>query len=238
MGRGIKLADVAFLGRVGAGGGAFIPPDLANMFLWLKPESLSLNNNDPLGVWPNSNGPAHVMTGTGGTLYQTNQQNGLPGIFFDGVDDNVVSVAPSVPATTEYSGFIVARHNSGLGNGTMIQVGNASGYVVMKLANNRSIVHRAVAQLDDAAATANAELWEFRKTAVPLTTLRVGGALQGLTNSGSAMNAPDNLITLGEFVGVGLRFNGHIFEVMLYDTNISDASMTLNRDYLQAKWAV
>lgn len=233
---GFTFKDQAFLASCKSR--QFVPPDLANLFLWLKPETLTLNNNDPVGVWPNSNGPAHVMTGTGGTLYQTNQQNGLPGIFFDGVDDSIVSVAPSVPATTEYTGFIVARHNSGLGNGTMLQIGNVNGYVVMKLANNRSIVHRGVAALDDAPATANAELWTFRKTAVPLTTLRVGGANQGLTNSGSAMNAPDNLITLGNFVGAGLWFNGHIFEVMCYDTNISDASRDMNEAYLQAKWSV
>jgi hypothetical protein len=228
--------DQAFLAS--AKSSAFVPPDLANLFLWLKPETLALNNNDPVGVWPNSNGPAHTMTGTGGTRFRTNQQNGLPGIEFDGVDDQIVSVSPSVPATTEYTFFIVARHNSGLGNGTMMQIGNADGYVVMKLANNRSIVHRGVAALDDAAATANAELWTGRKTAVPLTTLRVNAANQGLTNSGSAMNAPNNLITLGTFVGAGLFFNGFIFEIMAYDTNISDVSRDKNEDYLRTKWNV
>lgn len=233
---GFTFKDQAFLASCKSR--QFVPPDLANLFLWLKPETLTLNNNDPVGVWPNSNGPEHVMTATGGPLYQTNQQAGRPGIFFDGVDDAIVSVAPAVPATTEYTGFIVARHASGLGDGTMLQIGNVSGYVVMKLTSNRSIVHRAVAALDDAPATANAELWTFRKTAVPLTTLRVGGANQALTNDASGMNAPDNLITLGRFVGVGLFFSGHIFEVMCYDTNISDASRDLVETYLQNKWLV
>jgi hypothetical protein len=228
--------DQAFLAS--AKSSTFVPPQLGSLFLWLKPESLTLNDNDPLGVWPNSNGPAHTMTGVAGTKFRTNQQNGLPGIEFDGIDDAVTSVTPAVPATTEYTFFIVARHNSGLGNGTMLQIGNVNGYVVMKLANTRSIVHRGIASLDDGAATASTELWTGRKTAAPLTTLRVNAVNQALTNSGSAIVAPDNLITLGTFVGVGLFFSGFLFEILAYDTNIADADRDSVENYLRNKWNV
>lgn len=216
----------------------FEPPQLANLYLWARPDSLdALANGAPVVTWPDDSGSGNDLTGVNGPTWTTGELNGWGAVAFNGTNQSAVTVAPAVPATTEYTAFIVARHNSAAGTGTVLQVGNASGYALLKDAGNREIVHRAVAALTDAAITDNYEIWTARKTAVPLTTLRLNGTT-GLviSNSGSTMTAPDNLITLGWFVGTVFFLDGFIAEVLLYDTNLSDADRDAVEAYLTAKF--
>lgn len=60
------------------------PDSLANLTLWEKANSLSLNNNDPVNSWPASS-PATINFGDGvSPTFLTNQQNSLPGVQGNG----------------------------------------------------------------------------------------------------------------------------------------------------------
>lgn len=215
----------------------FEPPQLGSMYLWVRPESLEGQaDNTPLVTWPDESGSGNDLTGTGPTWRTTGGPNGFGRVSFDGINDFASTVAPAVPATTVYTAFVVFTNNNVGGTETALQVGNLSGYALLKDTGNREIVHRAVAALVDGAMPDAGELWVARKTAAPLTTLRVNGAGVAITNSGSAMNAPDNLITLGSFVGAGLFLQGDIMEVLLYDTALSDADRDTVENYLIRKY--
>lgn len=68
----------------------FSPADIAGLQLWLKADSLSLANNDPVASWTDASGNSnHATQGTSGAqpTFKTNILNGLPVVRFDGVND-------------------------------------------------------------------------------------------------------------------------------------------------------
>jgi putative Ig domain-containing protein len=215
----------------------FEPPQLGSMYLWVRPESLDGQaDNTPLVTWPDESGSGNDLTGTGPVWRTAGGPNGFGRVSFDGINDFASTVAPAVPATTVYTMFVVWTNNNIGGTETVVQVGNVSGYGLLKDAGNREVLHTAVAALTDAAMPDQVELWAARRTAAPLATLRVNGAGVVISNSTSAVNAPDNLITLGRFAGGGFFLNGDIIEVLLYDTDLSDADRDTVENYLITKY--
>lgn len=65
------------------------PNDVSGLLLWLKPESLYLNDNDPVSTWPDSSGNNNDATASGSLrpLYKTSILGGQPVVRFDGSDD-------------------------------------------------------------------------------------------------------------------------------------------------------
>jgi hypothetical protein len=239
MSRALKIADPAFLAR--AGSAAFTPPSSANLKLWLKPESLSaLSNNDPVGTWPDSSGnSADVTQTTVGLkpLYKTNQLNGVAGVAFDGIDDNLFnSNAPQ--ASTVYTMFMVLKFTSATGTEVPFRIGENAGYGMYKGTGNRTVLHRLVADCVDAAATTNAEYWSAVRTSAPLLSFFVNGASQSVTNSTSNATAPESATHVGRFGGAGLYFAGTLFEILCYNTNLGTTDRQTVEAYLAAKYAL
>lgn len=237
MGRGIRLSDVAFLGRVGNQG--FSPPSPGNLKLWLKPESLSaLANNDPVSVWPDSSGNGNDLGNAVGTepTYKTNLLNGVAGVQFDGINDKMSRAV--LTTSTIYSMFVVFKFDSAVGTYMLIRNGNAGGYGLLADTSNRAILHRVVATLSDGTITSNAELWSAVRTSAPLAKLWVNGSNVAITNDTSNVNAPDSTFFLGCFAPGFFHLPGRIFEVALYDTDLSDSNRQLWEAYLMAKYAL
>lgn len=71
---------------------AFSPTDLDLLKLWLKADSLSLSDGDPIASWTDSSGLGnHAMQATEAKkpTYKVNIVNGKPVVRLDGVDDCV-----------------------------------------------------------------------------------------------------------------------------------------------------
>lgn len=68
---------------------AIQPNDISGLLLWLKPEALYLNNDDPVSTWPDLSGNYNDATASGSLrpLYKTNIIGGQPVVRFDGSDD-------------------------------------------------------------------------------------------------------------------------------------------------------
>jgi hypothetical protein len=66
---------------------AFDPSDIAGLQVWLKADALALSDNDPVASWTDSSGNGRTLTSATGQTYQTNEQNSLPIVRFDGTDD-------------------------------------------------------------------------------------------------------------------------------------------------------
>lgn len=218
----------------------FVPPQLANLFLWLAPEALDeLNDNDPILVWPDASGNGNdANPGGGPILWRTNQLNGIGGVQFDGSNDAFTVGAG--PSGTVYTIFAVFKFNAAGGQNAIIQVGGVnSSYTLWKNADNRGIVilsPGATFQVD-AASTANAELWSAVKDAVPLTRFFVNGVNQAITNSGAALAALDNLITIGNVNGIAY-ISGFVFELLVYNIDLSDADRQTVETHLLTKYAL
>lgn len=95
------------------GSAAFAPTDIAGLQLWLKADSLSLSDTDPVGTWADSSGQgndATQATAAKKPIYKANIQNGKPVVRFDGVDD-VMAGALTISGTS-ISIFAVAARNT------------------------------------------------------------------------------------------------------------------------------
>ena len=69
---------------------AFSPLDISGLSLWLKAESLALNDGDPVAAWTDSSGngnDASQSTAGNKPLYKANIFGSKPAILFDAVDD-------------------------------------------------------------------------------------------------------------------------------------------------------
>lgn len=69
---------------------AWSPGDVDGLYAWYDADAISgLNNGDPVSTWTDESGNARNQTqvDTARPTYQTNIQNGLPGVRFDGSND-------------------------------------------------------------------------------------------------------------------------------------------------------
>ncbi len=227
--------------RSGSGGvsAVFVQPEihppLADLWAWYRFDTLmALANDDPVVSWPDSSGNARDMTMTG-PVFKTNTDGTNDSVYFDGSGD--FGSLADAPTETVYSVYIRGKFTAATGNGTFLQVGNLGGYVFTKNNGNRGVTHRAVADLTDGTATTNWETLSIIKTAVPLTKLYVDGALQVLSNDGSAVNAADAATSLGIFLGVPtFNLDGNIAEVLIYNVAHADATRDEAWAYLDAKY--
>jgi len=93
----------------------FAPSDISGLQLWLKADSLSLSDNDPVAAWTDSSGSGNNMAQSDSSMrpiYKTNILNGQPVVRFDGVDDYLV-LPSSVGISTL---FLVIKHSTGTGD--------------------------------------------------------------------------------------------------------------------------
>lgn len=239
MSRALKISDPAFLASVVAGA-AFVPPSLANLKLWLKPESLSaLSDGDPVGTWPDSSGNGNDVTAMGSLrpTYQTNELNGKAGVQFDGIDDFLFN-SNAAQTSTVYTMFMVIKFDAASGTEVPFRIGENAGYGLYKGTGNRTVLHRLVADCVDGAATTNAEYWSAVRTSAPLLSFFVNGGSQSVTNNTSNVNAPDPATYVGRFGGAGLYFAGKLFEIAAYNTNLGTTDRQLWEAYLATKYSL
>jgi len=69
----------------------FDPAKIGTLAGWYKADTLNLGNNAPVSSWADSNGSSNTpfATDTGTAVLQTNQQNGLPTVYFNGASSLV-----------------------------------------------------------------------------------------------------------------------------------------------------
>ena len=78
------------IGPLMASRASFIPTEISGLKFWVKADSLSLSDGDPVGTWADQSGNGNDATqSTAGfkPLYKTNIQHGKPIVRFDGSDD-------------------------------------------------------------------------------------------------------------------------------------------------------
>jgi hypothetical protein len=220
-------ADSAPAATVDQAGGAFSPDDIAGLEVWLDADAIGGADGDPVTTWANLGSGADATSSTGQTL-QTNEQNGLPGVLFDGTDD-FFSLALAADASRTF--FVVARQSSLVGRAVWGLTSSVNGGV----GTNGS-----GAYLWASPATGLGGL----STTASIVTARLNSAtsLDGYVDSGSATNLdPANQVTTETTFQIGARasssfWNGYVFEFLVYDSALSDTDLDDVRTYLTEKW--
>jgi len=101
--------------KTSGGGGGFSPTDIPGLKLWLKADSLSLSDGDPVGTWSDSSGNGNdgtQSTGSNKPTYKTAIQNGKPIIRFNSAFLNYLTFPDFLSAMTAGQVFIVVKANA------------------------------------------------------------------------------------------------------------------------------
>lgn len=226
---------IGVLMGAGNNAAAFSPTNLAGLKLWLKADSLVLSNNDPVSTWSDSSGNGNDVTGTGGQrpLYKTNIQNGLPSVRFDGVDDFL-------------NGGVIATY------GTLFVVSNFTGtspfddYHAMVATNSR-VGGTADAYMFGTQSSTNIYTdngTPFTATSIyinkvqtvdfaTLSTTKIFAGVDSTPASKTSLQLGQDPIQL-----VNRYWQGDVFEILVYDTALSDTNRNKVEDYLNSKWAL
>lgn len=226
-----------------------IQPDaIAGLQLWLKADSFSSRiDGSVVSGWPDSSGQGNdAIQGTTGTTanrpkYYSNQLNGMPGLQFDGTDDFFIYDGDFF-INSSYSVFIVIKiTNNQISN--YILGGSATGSVDINLhfgvesaLTNFQLAHYA----DDLLITGNVvdTNGEFYSgnfdTSSSARSIYKNGMLLG-ADTGTAL-----ISNAGSAIGRYLTFyfRGSVFEVIVYNNNISDSNRKGLECYLSKKYGI
>lgn len=218
-------------------GGAFSPSDLTGLKLWLKADSLALNDNDPVATWTDSSGLGNNATQvTAGfkPLFKTAILNGKPIVRCDAVDDGMSSAAV---ANRPYTIFLVASQPSQPGATTSRILAGGSGLntlIAIRRPNNCVFTGGDVRGLPFGA-NGVACVVALTVSAVQTTTLHHNGTDIADATPSSANFGTVNLGTGGTYAEAA---NADVAEVIVYDTALSTTDRQSVETYLRsaARW--
>lgn len=250
----------------GGGGTSFTPGMIGGLELWLDADDNStlyqdaggtiaaVSDGDPVGRWEDKSGNGnHATQGTGsrrGTK-KVGVQNSRDGVRFDGVDDvlEIVGGVSIYPATI----FVVMREEVAVENAGVVSLYPATGND-WNTFPSLLIVTGSITQIvglysprDPVGADFIVKLGTGATPAgvytgrITLTDMKMwhDGVLEG-THSRSAAIASSAGGYLGarRLVGAlsGPYLNGDIYEIILYNTALTDENRESVENYLKTKW--
>lgn len=222
--------------------GEFSPKQIAGLQLWLKADSLALNDGDPVGTWADQSGNGRDFTQATASLkptYKANILNGKPVVRFDGVDDLLTAAAAVMTVTSDWSLVAVLKPISAVADRAPVMNGSASGYGIGTstgaTAKKGWIAGGVSWQDSTTAADTNANVWVVsRVSGGGTTTLHVNGT--ALTVADAAATTP-TASRLGSHAA-GSEWNGDMAEVLMYTPKLTDANRDLLESYLGSKYGI
>jgi hypothetical protein len=213
-----------------------------DIVLWLKADSLSLSDGDPVSPWEDSGTEDNDATSAGGArpTYQAGEVNGKPVVRFDGTDDTLSGAINSVIGNVG-TYFIVLREASGEG----------SGYIFCWDDNNDAIDQgfgfggNSVEEFDGGSAieigtvsSVSFNTYVLRRNSTPDTSSFKNGVAGG-TRGGSSKTTTGATYRIAARGGAGGDFwAGDIAELIIFKTALSAGNRGTVEDYLRVKYAL
>jgi hypothetical protein len=240
-------------GREAAAG--FLPTDIAGLKLWLRADTLALSDTDPVATWNDESGLGnHATQATSGNrpVYLTNQQNGLPGVAFTAASTHYL-VANGVAAVQNGSDlpctvFVVAKNDLETGGSTIINWASSASTTQRMLIDFGS-VFRSIRRDNAGSQVIVGATTALGSAAARIATTSFSGTavsffLDAAANGGAAQNV--GTMTIDVFsIGAHFRsgsaqvpWDGTLYEVVIYDTELSGTNRGLVETYLDTKWAI
>jgi hypothetical protein len=235
--RSPRFVKTTFVVNVGgtlnfAGAGPSQTPDqIAGLKLWLKADSLSLSDGDPVSTWADSSGNGNDATqGTAGLrpLYKTNIVGGKPVVRFDGTDDYLALTGLNLTDFTAFVVYQTSGNNVLLGNaGTNFQIfGIGNGANAYSFYDNLTFL--------------SSDILSAPRTSWNQGCITRSGSTVSFFESGVSRNSGTSglLVTLqaiGQVIGVAYT-NGDIAEIIIYNSALSTSDRQSIENYVLVKY--
>jgi len=198
---------------------------------WWKADAITgLEDNDPVGTWPDQSGNEYdLIQADGGKkpLYKTNIQNGLPGVLFDKIDDTLYKAYGTTynqPCTVFAVTKCIATNHTGI----MFDGSGANRQQIAYISDDTYQLYAGTALGGGTTGTTCAIHTGLYNGAS--STLRVNEVEILAGNAGAAGSES---MSMGDVPGAGVVWNGYIFEIVYYDGNEdpTDNEVGLNTKY-------
>lgn len=226
----------------------FLPPDIADLSLWLDASTLALTDGAAVSEWRDrSTNGYHVTqaTSTAQPTFRADAKNGLPAVDFDGGDSLARTTAMITNATDGTSTAFAVVKPDVVSAGTRLIVNNDGGsgttrgpQILRQDAANVTIVSNRSAVTDSAGAAMVAGNWHTIETIQNTTS--VEALLDGTGNGATAVtlnNVTAQVLRVGTYAG-SLNFDGMMGEIVIYARALSADERNQVRAYLTAKWGL
>ena len=222
----------------------FAPTDIAGLVVWLKADTLALNDGDPVTTWADQSGSGNDLAQATASLkptYQTNEINGRPIVQADGSDDEMETAGSLTlkPVTVVF----VARPTNFTNYRTIFGSGTDGGLQI-RFTQTTGTVHTlaqstaAIATSTGTAVAATPIMVAFSYSAVGAYVFRLDGAADSSgTNDQTITAEPIILLNHGTAPG-GEPFIGGLGELLIYDSVLAEADIISLETYLNGRWAV
>lgn len=202
--------------------------------MWLKADSLSLSDGDPVGTWADSSGNANNATQSTSAqkpTYKATILNSLPVVRFDGTDDNLNLATNITDGTVTI--FIVANK---LNTGSYKDILVLSNIAVYADLNNGNFGCYSGGDIDYGSGIGSTHKLLYAKyNAYNDVDLGINGSFVNKTTgvSGDARVASAISSAAGS-----QQLQGDIAEIIVYDSPLSNANRDSVHEYLRSKYAL
>jgi hypothetical protein len=246
---------------------AFSPTSIAGLKFWVKADTLSLANNDPVPTWADQSGSGNNAAQSSGTLqpiYKTNIQNGKPIVRFDGTDDFLeVADTAIIGGESGMTAFFVTAHTTNALTKALLTKWDYSTQGTFIVSTYLGLPNRIETFIADVITDLGGNnQYTTNEILVPTTfsiisivydgTQSVGNRVKIYSNGGAAEATSTNgtipttltSSTSKLLVGSGQggistwNYDGDMGEIILYNSALSDANRESVRNYLNNRWAI
>jgi len=222
------------------GGPKFSPSDIAGLQFWVKADQIpSLSDGDPVTTWSDQSGEGRDLTQATAAkkpTYQTNEENGKPAVRFDGTDDTMASATFDASVVQPSTIFMVGLINTlGPGNKEAFTGLTEAARQALYKSGDETFRIFADVELVGPSGTTAISIWTavFNGTS---SSLQINA---GTPTSGNAGTDDLGGATVGSKDGGSINFwPGDIYEILVYDSDLSSEDDTRVRNYLNEKYAV
>ena len=215
------------------------PKEVSGLATWWKADAISgLADGAAISSWADSSGNSKTLIGytTGRPLYKTNVRNGLPGVLFDGVNDNF-----EVALTFGVFTVLWASNLTGAGN---LWWGEGDTYADF-IASDQVETDRGKPGFLRSLASdwmTGAKYFTVKMAATNLESRVRGGGVE-LPPAAVYPSADMGTASEARNLWIGSRdgddpIAGHLFEMMVFNVALPLATIGLLEAYLKQKWGL
>lgn len=238
----VYLEDLYLGGK--SSSGVFSPDQLAGLQVWLKADSLALNDNDPVASWLDStSNHIDVLQGIAGSkpLFKTNIINGKPIVRFDGIDDVLESTAILI-VPQPLTAFAVSKFIQAGTNDSIFDSNNSTQRATIYKQNTDKLSFFAGTEVPEAVAETiptaffylsgifNGASSKLYKNGINISSGNVGA--QGLGNERTST------FRVGSANAGTSFYHGDIAEIIIYNSALSDTDRQSVETYLKNKYGL
>jgi hypothetical protein len=221
----------------------------SNLTMWLKADvgtytdadcSLAASNGDPIACWDDQSGSdlnVVAASAAGWPSYVTDTLNSQPVVTFDGVDDQLNSVATlGITGDEPRTLIVVANRQSANVSSVIVHTGGTVPNQAFGLdsGSEHFYFYRWLYDVEiDPRPISQHQIYAFQHEP-GLSSAYIDGTQVGTI--GGAANTVNNIAMIGGRNSDGSYHGGDIAEVIIYDVALNSAQRTLVDNYLSAKY--